>query len=124
MKAAAKKILPAILLLIVAVFVLDRLITADISASVLYVVPILLTIMLGSARLLAVITVITAIATTADFLLTTGHGLKYLWSDELLSLLAQFTTASLVLMQLRANERERTIAIENAQLFGSVNKQR
>ncbi|HXG92758.1 MAG TPA: GAF domain-containing protein [Blastocatellia bacterium] len=110
MKTTRIKIVAAIILLIAAIFVSDRLLPADVSASVLYVVPILLTLALRSTRALAFITVLTALTTLTDFLLTTDLGVKqHLWSDELLALLAQLTTATLVWMQLRAGERERAM---------------
>jgi signal transduction histidine kinase len=100
----------AIAVLIAAIFTFDRLLPASVSASVLYVVPIMLAVRLASARWLAVIVGLSVIASILDFHLTSTFAYtQLLWSDELISLLAQLTTATLVLMQVRSNERERAM---------------
>jgi signal transduction histidine kinase/CheY-like chemotaxis protein len=100
----------AIAVLMAAVFAFDRVLPAGVSASVLYVVPIMLSIRFGSARALAVVVGLCVCASIVDFNLTTDTAYRQrLWSDELISLLAQLTTATLVMTQLRSNERERAM---------------
>ena len=96
--------------MIAAIFTFDRVLPPGVSASVLYVVPIMLAVRLGSARPLAIIVGVSVIASLLDFHFSNDNGYKQLlWSDELISLLAQLTTATLVMMQVRSNERERAM---------------
>jgi signal transduction histidine kinase/CheY-like chemotaxis protein len=100
----------AIAVLIAAIFAFDRILSPGVSASVLYIVPIMLALRLGSARALIIVVGLCVIGSIADFHLTTDMTYKeLLWSDELISLLAQVITATLVMMQVRSNERERAI---------------
>jgi signal transduction histidine kinase/ActR/RegA family two-component response regulator len=100
----------AIAVSIAAIFMFDRVLPPSVSASVLYVVPIMLAVRLGSVRALAIVVGLSVIASLIDFHLSDDATYKQLlWSDELLSLLAQLTTATLVMMQVRSNERERAM---------------
>ncbi|HVG17574.1 MAG TPA: GAF domain-containing protein [Blastocatellia bacterium] len=100
----------AIAVSMAAIFTFDRILPPSVSASVLYVVPIMLAVRLGSARPLAIIVGLSVIASVLDFHLGSEQGYTQLmWSDELISLLAQLTTATLVMMQVRSNERERAM---------------
>jgi signal transduction histidine kinase/CheY-like chemotaxis protein len=70
----------------------------------------MLAVRLGSARALSIIVGLCVISSIIDFQLSNDAGPgQLLWSDELLSLLAQLTTATLVMMQMRSNERERAM---------------
>lgn len=98
----------AISLLVVLVFIIDFFMPPDVAASALYVIPIMLAIGLGSSRVLAAITLATVVGSLLDHLSIPGmEGQPYLWADTMLSVTAQLTVASVALMQLRSNQRER-----------------
>jgi signal transduction histidine kinase/ActR/RegA family two-component response regulator len=110
MKLKHTKSMAAIAVLIAAIFAFDRVLPPGVSASVLYIVPIMLAGRLGSARALVIVVGLCVIASVGDFYLVNGLEHKQLlWSDELISLLAQLTTAAMVMMQMRSNERERAM---------------
>ena len=110
MKLKHTKTVAAIAVLIAAIFAFDRVLAPGVSASVLYIVPIMLAVRLGSVRTVVIIVGLCVIASVGDFHLTTDTVHKQLlWSDELISLLAQVTTAAMVMMQVRSNERERAM---------------
>jgi signal transduction histidine kinase/ActR/RegA family two-component response regulator len=108
MERAFTNRLIAISLLVVTVFIIDFFMPPDVAASALYVIPIMLTIGLRSSRILAAITMATVIGSILDHLsITQLEGRHYLWADTLLAVTAQLTVASVALMQLRSNQRER-----------------
>jgi signal transduction histidine kinase/CheY-like chemotaxis protein len=118
MKPIERRVLAVIAVLIIAIFLLDRLLASDVSAAVLYVVPVMLAYRLRSKRYLLVITIACIFATLVDSLLKTSSGpASSLWSNNIIALIAELTTASLVWRQV-------TIAIENARLFSDTSRQR
>jgi signal transduction histidine kinase/CheY-like chemotaxis protein len=101
-----------ILALIAGIFVTDRVLTPGVSASALYVIPIMLTVTLAddvrlSLRALVATTLICLSVSVIDFLLTSGAGRQFHLPDQVFSMIAQLTAASLVFMQIRSKERER-----------------
>jgi signal transduction histidine kinase/ActR/RegA family two-component response regulator len=118
-----------IALLFAAILFLDRILPAEVCASILYVVPILLTFRSGSSRLLLVTTLLAVLATLVDLLVKDG---PMIWSNSMVSVLAQLATALLAHLQLKGNERidaerSRLASLhqtENARLINSLNKQR
>ncbi len=108
MRPVRGKTLAVIALLIVAIFAFDRMLPSGVLASALFVVPIMLSIRLGSVRDLITVTVVCICSSILDYLLSAEAGNRPLiGSNELISLVAQVTTASLVFNQMKANRRER-----------------
>jgi signal transduction histidine kinase/ActR/RegA family two-component response regulator len=110
MKAARTNLFVAVALVIAAIFALDRVLPPNVSASVLYVVPILFALRLRSERALTSVTAVCIAASLIDSFLAVAAGSeRFLLTNELLALLAQVTTWSLALTQMRMAERERGI---------------
>jgi signal transduction histidine kinase/CheY-like chemotaxis protein len=118
-----------IALLFALIFFFGRVFPAEVCSSILYVIPILLTLRTGSSRLLFATTLLAVLATAVDLLLEDG---QVIWSNGMVSVLAQLATALLVHLQLRSDEqtdaeRNRLALLhqsENARLISSLNKQR
>jgi signal transduction histidine kinase/CheY-like chemotaxis protein len=111
-KRAQIKTVAVTLVLIAAIFVTDRALPPDVSAAVLYVIPIMLMVTLaGDARTklraLAVITATCLCVSVIDFLLISSASRRFHLSNEVFSIVAQLTAAALVFMQIRSRERER-----------------
>jgi signal transduction histidine kinase/ActR/RegA family two-component response regulator len=100
--------LAAIAVLIAAIFLLDRILPPGVSASVLYVLPVMLTLSLRSTEALTAVTMACLLATILDpFLELDPEARRSLWSNDFLALIAEMTTASLVYRQIRLVESER-----------------
>ncbi|HET9529492.1 MAG TPA: GAF domain-containing protein, partial [Blastocatellia bacterium] len=113
-----KRVMAAMAILIGAIFFLDRMLPPDVSASVLYVLPIMLALSLRSSRLLGAITAACVAATLAAlFVELAMSGSSTVWENYILALIAELTTAWLVWRQV-------SIAVENARLFADTSRQR